>query len=116
MAGLSQSHQRDHVPPHKIVGARSALRAFVERQCPRQGAFYASNQWFIYDDTQGRFVQSGFLAAPRFGHLAIKTIDGQVVLLGGVSSPMDGFGEFELTESLETYAPRPLEPVCNQNQ
>ena len=79
---------------------------------PTPGAFFASNQWFIYEDTQGRFVDSGFLAVPRFGHLAIKTDDGLVALYGGGSPLTDARAGFELKKVSETYAPRPAQRVC----
>ena len=74
------------------------FEAFVERQCPRQGPFMRLISGSF--TTIRNHLQSGFLAAPRFGHLAIKTIDGYYSSWRRIS-PMDGFGEFELTESLK---------------
>ncbi|MEE2786192.1 MAG: hypothetical protein VX589_02565 [Myxococcota bacterium] len=90
------------------------FEGFCRDSMPNPGAFFPSNRWFIVDGGQAEIVESGWLATPRFGHQVIKTDDGDVIIMGGISSAIAEQIQQPLSATMETYVPAANDGACGQ--
>ncbi len=65
----------------------------------------------VYDPATGQFDAVGSLATPRYGHAAVRLLDGRVAIIGGSDSSPGAIPSIELYDpATGTFAPGPTDP------